>query len=126
MTETFEHPDDHTGDDHTPAHDEPGFGDDHPVAPDDPLVHDEPTALDEPALPDPEVTPEAVPTAEVWHDDPGADDELRSWLDAGEPTLDPPPGFEQQLAAELTAEAAGEGQSVDDLVRDVLDRLKRT
>jgi hypothetical protein len=122
MTETFEHPDDHTGD---AGHDDPGHVEDQPVAHDDPLHFDD-LAVDEPQLPEPEATPESAAGGEVWHSDPQADDELRAWLDAGAPTLDPPPGFEQQLADELASEAERQGQPVDDLVREVLERLRRS
>ena len=81
MTETFEHPDDHADDAHTPAHDEPGYVEDDPVVPDDPTLHDD-LGVDEPVLPEPEREPDLAPTGAVWHDDPAADDELRAWLDA--------------------------------------------
>ena len=131
MTETFGHPDDNQIDDQTegPGHDEPGYQHDEPSAPEDSLL-DADLDADAPelALPGEDIPAEHDPgtAAQVWHTDPAVDDDLRQWLDNDEPALDPPPGFERQLAEGLSTEADRHGTSVDDLVRDVLDRLGRS
>jgi hypothetical protein len=131
MTETFEHPDDHIGsDDHgqdAGGHDEPTFSHDdvpaHEAPAHDDLLPDDPSA-DTPADPAPALDQDDRVPSEVWHADPEADDDLRAWLDDPHPALDPPVGFEQRLADDLADDAARHATSTDDLVRDVLDRLK--
>jgi hypothetical protein len=126
MTETFEHPEDEHIDDtgHVPEPDQPDYAEHEPLAHAEPVAGDEP-ALGEDVAADAPQLPGDEPATEVWHDDPAADDELRDWLDHSSPALDPPEGFDRHLADELTAAAEREGQNVDDLVRDVLDRLRR-
>jgi hypothetical protein len=129
MSETFDHhDDDHLADGaHTPEHDEPLH--EEPPAHDDALLHDHLPA-DEPdaAQPGADEVPAAAeaPGGEEWHSDPAADDALRSWLDHSAPALDPPPGFEQRLAEDLTSDAEHDAVSVDELVRRVLGRLGRS
>jgi hypothetical protein len=130
MTETFDHPDDEHIGEPAPEHEEPGYAHDEPPAPEDPLRHED-HAAGEPEAEAPRdeapmlSEPDPGSRQEVWHTDPAADDDLRQWLDDDAPALDPPPGFEQQLAADLAADADLHGKSVDDLVRQVLERLGR-
>jgi hypothetical protein len=131
MSETFDNFDDHSGPDehgHVPEHDDPGFSHDEPPA-HEPAVHDDLLPEDHsapmPAQDAPALPPDDPGTsAEIWHADPAADDDLRAWLDDPHPVLDPPPGFEQRLAEQLAADAARHGASADELVQDVLSRLK--
>ena len=126
MSETFEHPEDGIGpEEHTPEpeqHDEPELPQYEPPPHDD-FVAGEPVG--EAPSDDPPGLPEPGAADAVWHTDRAADDSLRAWLDAEPPALDPPPAFEQRLADDLAAQAARDGKSTDDLVRDVLDRLRR-
>jgi hypothetical protein len=129
MTETFEHPDDdHTdGTGQVPEPEQPGYAEHEPLAHDGAPPLDEPPLDEDPAADAPQLPDdEPAPQQEIWHDDPAADDELRDWLDQSTPALDPPAGFDRHLADELTADAEREGQNVDDLVRDVLNRLRRS
>jgi hypothetical protein len=132
MTETFEHPDDHMGSDahdhDAGAHDEPAFPHDDTAAHHEPPVHDDPLPddlpADAPADHAPTLDHDDPVSSDVWHADPAADDDLRAWLDDPHPALDPPAGFEQRLADDLANDAARHATSTDDLVRDVLERLK--
>jgi hypothetical protein len=133
MTETFEHPDDHIGsDDHghdSGGHDEPAFSHDDASGHHEPPAHDaslpDDLSADTPADDAPTLDDDDPGTpSEDWHADPTADDDLRAWLDDPHPALDPPAGFEQRLADDLASDAARHASRTEDLVRDVLDRLK--
>ena len=123
MTETFDPYGDDEPDEPAPAVPDPGAEAPAPPEPDDdgPLAV-EPDAAD--VMEDDLAAETSAPElGEAWHDDPAASDELREWLDAEPPSLDPPPGFDARLAEALAGEAARSGRNPDELVREVLDRL---
>jgi hypothetical protein len=127
MSDTFDHFDDHpAGDEHggVHEHDDAGYHAEEPPV-HEPASHDELISTDPSPLAPADDVPELPADADaVWHHDPAADDDLRAWLDDPQPALDPPPGFDQRLAAELAADADNQAASTDDLVRAVLARLK--